>query len=162
MRILARPHQLPARLATGAFILNSGLTMAASARQSAAGIHGMASTAYPFLKDLDPEKFTRWVATGQIAVGAALLIPLVPSLLAGAALTAFAGGLIGIYLRTPGLRKQGSLRPTEEGIGIAKDVWLLGIGTGLVAEELSRDPAGPGLRPGSLSRTGSVGVHGHR
>ncbi|MEV4244538.1 hypothetical protein AB0J63_14115 [Streptosporangium canum] len=139
MRILARPHQFPARLATGAFILNSGLTLAGSSAEGAAHIHAMASTAYPFLKDMDPEEFTRWLARGQIAVGTALLIPLVPSLLAGAALTAFAGGLVGLYLRTPGLRQEGSLRPTQEGLVVAKDVWLLGIGAGLVAEELIRD-----------------------
>ncbi|MER5420060.1 hypothetical protein [Streptosporangium roseum] len=139
MRILARPHQFPVRLATGAFILNSGLTLADSSREGAAHIHGMASTAYPFLKDMDPEEFTRWLARGQIAVGTALLIPLVPSLLAGAALTAFAGGLVGLYLRAPGLRQEGSLRPTQEGLSVAKDVWLLGIGAGLVAEELTRD-----------------------
>ncbi|MFD8563855.1 hypothetical protein ACWDOR_09060 [Streptosporangium canum] len=139
MRILARPHQFPARLATGAFILNSGLTLADSSAEGAAHIHAMASTAYPFLKDMDPEEFTRWLARGQIAVGTALLIPLVPSLLAGAALTAFAGGLVGLYLRTPGMRQEGSLRPTQEGLAVAKDVWLLGIGVGLVAEELIRD-----------------------
>lgn len=139
MRILARLHQFPARLATGAFILNSGLTLADSSAEDAAHIHAMASTAYPFLKDMDPEEFTRWLARGQIAVGTALLIPLVPSLLAGAALTAFAGGLVGLYLRTPGLRQEGSLRPTQEGLVVAKDVWLLGIGVGLVAEELIRD-----------------------
>ncbi|WP_433257571.1 hypothetical protein ACQPYK_20915 [Streptosporangium sp. CA-135522] len=139
MRFLARPHQLPARLAAGAFIMNSGLTLASSYRESAPHIHGMAATAYPFLKDMDAEEFTRWLAKGQIAVGAALLIPLVPSLLAGAALTAFAGGLVGLYLKTPGLRQEGSLRPTQEGLSFAKDVWLLGIGAGLVAEELVRD-----------------------
>ncbi|MGV9772900.1 hypothetical protein [Streptosporangium sp. NPDC003464] len=139
MRILTRPHQFPVRLAAGAFILNSGLTLADSYKDSAAHIHGMAATAYPFLKGMDPEQFTRWLAKGQIAVGTALLVPLVPSLLAGAALTAFAGGLVGLYLRTPGLRQEGSLRPTQEGLSVAKDVWLLGIGTGLVVEELTRD-----------------------
>jgi hypothetical protein len=34
------------------------------------------------------------------------------------------------------MRREGSLRPTEQGIPLAKDVWLLGIGAGLVAEEL--------------------------
>ncbi|WP_326822522.1 hypothetical protein [Streptosporangium sp. NBC_01756] len=158
MRLLARPHQFPVRLTAGAFLLNSGLTIAASAGESAPHIHGMASTAYPFLKDMDPEEFTRWLARGQIAVGAALLIPLVPSLLAGAALTAFAGGLVGLYLRTPGLRQEGSLRPTQEGIPIAKDIWLLGMGAGLVAEELARDRAGCGKlrkRP-RPRRSGSV------
>ncbi|MFF5211648.1 hypothetical protein [Streptosporangium sp. NPDC000396] len=138
MRILARSHQLPVRIAAGSFILNSGLTKAAADAETARQIHGMASGAYPFLKDMDPEEFTRCFAKGEIALGVALLVPIVPSLLAGAALTAFAGGLVGLYLKTPGLRQEGSLRPTPEGIAIAKDAWLLGIGTSLVTEELFR------------------------
>ncbi|GAA3443963.1 hypothetical protein [Planomonospora venezuelensis] len=138
MRLLARPHQLPARLAAGALILNSGLTKSAADKETAAQLHGMASGAYPFLKDMDPEDFVKLLSKAEIAVGAALLIPAVPSVLAGAALTAFAGGLLGLYLRTPGMREEGSLRPTHQGMAIAKDVWLLGIGAGLVAEELRR------------------------
>jgi hypothetical protein len=138
MRILARPHQLPARLAAGAFILNSGLTKRKADKETATVVHGMAAGTYRFLQGQDAEEFTRRVSTAEIALGAALLIPVVPSLLAGAALTAFAGGLLGLYLKTPGMRQEGSLRPSQEGIVLAKDVWLLGIGAGLVAEELTR------------------------
>ncbi|WP_427891801.1 hypothetical protein ACQHIV_04120 [Kribbella sp. GL6] len=56
--------------------------------------------------------------------------------LAGAGLTAFSAGLAGLYLRTPGLRCPGSLRPTDQGVPIAKDVWLLAIGTALVVGNL--------------------------
>ena len=52
------------------------------------------------------------------------------------ALTAFSGGLLGLYLRTPGMRKPGSLAPTEQGLAIAKDSWLLGIGIGLFTRGL--------------------------
>lgn len=139
MRILARPHQLPARIAAGVIILNSGLSKRAADKETATGVHGMASGTYPFLKDMDPEEFTRLLSKSEIALGAALLTPVVPSLLAGAALTAFAGGLIGLYLKTPGLREEGSLRPSQQGLAIVKDIWLLGIGTGLVIEELTCD-----------------------
>ncbi len=44
--------------------------------------------------------------------------------------------LLGLYLRTPGMREEGSLRPSAQGLAVAKDVWLLGIGLGLVIEEL--------------------------
>ena len=60
-----------------------------------------------------------------------------PSVLAGAALTAFSGGLLGLYARTPGLRKEGTPLPTQQGIPIAKDVWMLGIGLGLVIDQLT-------------------------
>lgn len=139
MRILARPHQLPARIATGAYILNSGLSKRDADKETAAGTHGMAAGAYPFLRDRDPEEFTRLLSKVEITLGAALLLPVVPSLVAGAALAGFAAGLLGLYLKTPGMREEGSLRPTRQGIGMAKDVWMLGIGTGLVIEELTRD-----------------------
>jgi hypothetical protein len=61
----------------------------------------------------------------------------VPAGLAGAALTAFAVGTLGLYLRTPGLRQEGSLRPTEQGIAITKDIWLVGIGLALVIDEIA-------------------------
>ncbi|WP_067467690.1 hypothetical protein [Actinomadura macra] len=138
MRISARAHQLPVRLTVGAFVLNSGLSKLRSEEEGAEGTHGMATTAYPFLGSLDPQEFTRKLGMAEVALGAALLVPIVPSLLAGAALTAFAGGLTGLYLRTPGMREEGGLRPTQQGIPLAKDSWLVGIGASLVLEELGR------------------------
>jgi hypothetical protein len=120
------------RISAGAFILNSGLGKRGADEQTAAGLHGFASGTYPFLKDVEPRQFVQALSTAEIAVGAALLTPFVPTALAGAVLTGFAGGLLGLYLRTPGMRKEGSLAPTEQGLTIAKDVWLLGIGVGLL------------------------------
>ncbi|MEO3873026.1 hypothetical protein ABGB18_29785 [Nonomuraea sp. B12E4] len=137
MRIFARPHQLPPRLAAGVFFLHSGLGKIDADPQTAAFLHGTAAKAYPFLRRLAPETFTRVLSRCEVALGMALLTPVVPSLLAGAGLAGFSAGLVGLYLRTPGLRREGSLRPTDQGLSMAKDVWLLGIGLGLVAEELA-------------------------
>ena len=49
----------------------------------------------------------------------------------------FSSGLLGLYAMTPGLRKPGSILPTENGVAIAKDSWLLGIGLGLVIDDLA-------------------------
>jgi hypothetical protein len=125
------------RVATGAFILNSGLSKRNVDAEHAKGLHGMASGAYPFLGKLEPEQFAKLLSAGEITLGAALLAPVVPTALAGAALTAFAGGLVGMYLKTPGMRKEGSLAPTQQGTAIAKDVWMLGIGIGFVADALA-------------------------
>lgn len=138
MRFFARPHQLPPRLAAAAIILNSGLGKAKADEQTAAGLHGMASGTYPFLRGQDPACFIRLLSTSEIVLGTALVLPFVPSLLVGAGLTAFAAGLLGLYLKTPGMREEGSLRPSQQGIGLSKDLWLLGIGLGLVMEELGR------------------------
>ncbi|WP_106401136.1 hypothetical protein [Actinocorallia populi] len=136
MRFLVRPHQLPARLSAGLVILNSGLGKREADQPTAEGVHGMAAGTYPFLKSQDPQRFVRLLSTGEIAIGTMLLTPFVPSLVAGAALTAFAGGLLGLYLRTPGMREEGGLRPTSEGLPLVKDVWLLGIGLTLALDDV--------------------------
>ena len=124
--------EIAPRISAGAFILNSGLGKRGADAQAAAGMHGFASGTYPILKNLDPQQFAKALATTEIAIGGLLLAPFVPTAVAGAALTAFSGGLLGLYLKTPGMRKPGSLAPTESGLAIAKDVWLLGIGIGLL------------------------------
>jgi hypothetical protein len=124
--------EIAPRISAGAFILNSGLSKRGADADTAAGMHGFAAGSYPFLKNLPPQQFASLLSTSEIVVGTALLTPFVPTAVAGAALTAFSGGLLGLYLRTPGMRKPGSLAPTEQGLAIAKDSWLLGIGIGLL------------------------------
>ena len=129
------------RISAGAFILNSGLGKRDADEATAAGLHGFASGTYPFLKNVDPKTFAKALSYGEIAVGTALLTPFVPTAVAGAVLTAFSGGLLGLYLNTPGMRKPGSLAPTQEGLTVAKDVWLLGIGVGLLTRgTIDREP----------------------
>lgn len=130
---------LPLRATAGAFILNSGLDKRDPDPETAGGIHGMASTAYPFLEDQDPQDFTAKLSIGEMALGGALLAPFVPTKLVAAPLTGFAAGLLGLYAKVPGLRREGSVRPTSDGTGIAKDVWLLGIGLALVIDALTSD-----------------------
>jgi hypothetical protein len=38
------------------------------------------------------------------------------------------------------MHQRGSLKPTEDGMAIAKDSWLLGIGLSLIASGLKRRP----------------------
>lgn len=136
MRLPIKARHLPARLAVGAFILNSGCTKLGADAETAQGTHGMAAGAYPFLNKTDPQKFTRALATGEVLLGGALLAPVVPTALAGAGLTGFSAGLLGLYLRTPGMRQEGNIRPTEQGTPLAKDVWLLGIGLSFVVDSV--------------------------
>lgn len=128
---------LPPRLAAGAFMVNSGWTKLGANHEAAEGLHAMAAGTYPSVRQLDPERFTRLLAVGELTVGAALLAPVVPTGLAGAALTGFSAGLLGLYLNTPGMRREGSLRPTQQGTPLAKDVWLLGMGVGLVIDDIA-------------------------
>jgi hypothetical protein len=92
----------------------------------------MASGAYPFLASIEAKRFLRLLAIGEVTTGALLLSPLVPDRIAGAALTGFSSALVGMYGRTPALHKPGSVWPKPAGIAVSKDVWMLGIGVGLL------------------------------
>jgi len=129
--------QLPPRLITGAYFLNAGLSKRGADDATAGQLHGFASGTYPVLGKLDAKRFTSLLSTAEIAIGTALVLPLVPAWLAGAGLTAFALGTLGLYLRTPGMRQEGSLRPTQQGIPLAKDAWMVGIGLALMVDEVA-------------------------
>lgn len=129
-------RSLPGRIATGAFILHAGLEKWSGDETRAAGIHGMAAGAYPVFNEVPPPIFLKALAASEIATGALLLSPFVSDAAAGAALTAFSGGLLGMYWRTEALRKPGSIWLTQAGTAVSKDVWMFGIGLGLMLGSL--------------------------
>jgi hypothetical protein len=137
MNLRSVVRHLPQRLVTGAYILHSGIDKWGGSPEQAVGIHGMASGAYPFLKHIGPTTFLRMLSMGEMATGTLLLLPIVANRVAGAALTGFSGALVTMYLRTPALRKPGSVWPSQSGIAVSKDVWMLGIGTGLILDSLT-------------------------
>lgn len=134
MALPLKLRHVPGRVAAGAYTLHAGLEKWQADPERAAGIHGMAAGTYPVLKDVPPEQFVKALAAGEIALGGALLLPFVPTRVAGAALTGFSVALLGLYARTPGLRKPGSIWPEPAGIGLSKDVWLAAIGAGLTLD----------------------------
>src|SRR5215216_5095093 len=111
MDLRLKAWQLPPRLITGAYFINSGLSKRGADDATAGQLHGFAAGTYPALGKLDAKRFTGLLSTAEIAIGAALVLPVVPAWLAGTGLTAFALGTLGLYLRTPGMREEGSLRP---------------------------------------------------
>jgi uncharacterized membrane protein YphA (DoxX/SURF4 family) len=137
MRLPVKARHLPQRMATGAFILNSGVGKLSADEETAAQLHGFAVGTYPFLAKLKPKDFARLLAVSEIALGSTLLLPFVPSIVAGAGLAAFSGGLLGLYIKTPGMRKEGTPFPTQQGVPLAKDVWMMGIALGLVIDDLT-------------------------
>jgi uncharacterized membrane protein YphA (DoxX/SURF4 family) len=137
MRLRLPLRDVPTRIATGAYIAHAGWDKWHGSEQLATGVHGMASGAFPFLRGIPPTAFLKALAAGELATGAALLTPTVSNRIAGAALTGFAGALMTMYLRTPTLHKPGSVWPTQAGTGVSKDVWMLGIGLGLLAGRAS-------------------------
>jgi hypothetical protein len=97
----------------------------------------MAAGSFPVLEKVSPPTFVKLLAAGEMATGALLLAPFVSPVKSGAVLTAFSGALLTMYARTPGMRKPGSIWPTPQGIGLSKDVWMTGVGAGLVISGLS-------------------------
>ncbi len=140
MRLPVKARHLPPRLAAGAFILNSGVGKLSADEETVAQLHGFAVGTYPFLGKLKPRDFVRLLAASEIVLGSALLLPIVPSAVAGAGLAVFSGGLLGLYARTPGMRKEGSPFPTQQGLPLAKDAWMMGIALGLVIDDLTDRP----------------------
>ena len=146
------PRRAPLRLATGAFVLSAGLDKWHGDEQTAAQLHGFARGTYPFLNRIESRRFLRMLSAGEIAVGSTLLLPVVPAAVAGAALTGFSAGLLGLYLRTPGMRRgRWDPRSTPEGLPLSKDVWMLGAGLALLIDALTAND-GPARRPGGRSR----------
>lgn len=131
------PRHLPLRLAAGAFILNSGIGKLDSDDEAAEGTHAMAAGAYPFLDQFTPRVFVKALATTEIALGAALLVPILPRTLVASGFTAFSAGLVGLYLRTPALRRgQYDPRPSADGVGIAKDIIMFGAAASFLLDSL--------------------------
>jgi hypothetical protein len=69
MEIMMRLRHLPVRLATGAFILDSGINHTNADEQTAGQVHSMASGTYPFFFSLDPRTCTRLLGFGEAALG---------------------------------------------------------------------------------------------
>ncbi|MGP9529178.1 hypothetical protein [Glutamicibacter sp. AOP5-A2-18] len=120
------------RLVSGAFILNSGINKLRIDEASAAGLQQMASNGVPQLAELEPSVFGKVVSISEISLGSALLLPLVPSRLAGLGLGAFSAVLLSSYLRTPGMTESDGVRPSADGTALAKDFWLAGIAAALI------------------------------
>jgi hypothetical protein len=134
---------VPVRLATGAVILDQGLSKLGMDEEHAKWFHERAVLVYPQLGDVAPKDFVQLLAAGEIALGSSLLgMGFVPPGVAGLGLTAFGGSLTRLYLTAPGMRREGSLGPSQQGIALVKDSWMLAIGAALVLDALF----GPGPR----------------
>jgi hypothetical protein len=142
MSLSAKLRRAPLRLVTGVFILDGGIKKLSGDASAATAIHGMATGTYPSLGSMEPKQFLKTLAIGEIGLGSVLLLPKFPTSVAGAALTGFSGALLNMWWRTPGMHEPGSPRPTQAGTAVAKDVWMLGIGLGLLLDAVfSREHA---------------------
>jgi len=152
MSIAAKLRRAPLRATTGAFILNSGLSKFEADDETAKTLHSLASGTYPFLAKVPPKVFVKALAAGEVALGGALLLPIIPAGVAGLGLTGFSSGLLGIYWKTPGMHSEGLPRPTMQGTPIAKDFWMFGVGTSLVVDALLTESRATGIEARANAR----------
>ena len=124
----------PIRLTYGAFFLHTALSKRELDEKGRRGLHAFASAAYPPLQHVSPATFGAGMTVAESAIAAALLVPFVPAPVGAAGLTAFGAGLVGTYARVPGLRREGSVRPTEFGLGTAKDSWMVATGSAVLID----------------------------
>jgi hypothetical protein len=128
---------IPVRLATGAIILDQGLLKLGADEDTANWLHGRAGQVFPQFADMEPKDFMQLLSTCEIGLGVALLgIGFVPASVAGLGLAVFGGSLTRLYLKSPGTRREGTIAPSQQGVGLAKDSWMLAIGTALVLDSL--------------------------
>ena len=92
MALPVKLHHLPQRIAAGGFILNSGISKLSADEATTEQLYGFAVGTYPFLSKLKPKDFVRLLAATEITLGSALILPIIPSALAGA-------GLAGVFRR---------------------------------------------------------------
>ncbi len=114
-----------------------GLTKRSLDVEGATGLRDQAANAFPVLKRVDPVLFGKLLSGGEILLGAALIAPVVPTWAAAAGLAGFSGALMRVYLKTPGMTREDGIRPAPAGMGIARDVFMLGSALGLLVEELT-------------------------
>lgn len=128
---------VPLRLATGAYILNSGIGKKDAEDDRAKALQEEAQAGFPSLGRLEPRTFVGLLSKAEITLGAALLAPFVPAGVAGVALTGLAGGLLWMYWKTPEVHMPGNPRPVGKGVCLAKDSWLFSIGLALAIDAAS-------------------------
>lgn len=117
---------------TGAFVLNSGLGKRGMPTETAQGLQAFAATGVPAVTKMSPDAFGKFVAYSEIGIGAALLAPVVSNKLSGAALGVFSAGLMSMYFRNPAMTESDGIRPSQDGMSLSKDIFMLAIAGALV------------------------------
>jgi len=102
--------------------------------ERAQALQGAAARAFPFLASIPPATFGKLPAGTEIAPAPPCCCRWCQTGWPVPALTAFSGSLLAMYLRTPAMHKPGERLAAPAGVAVSKDVWMLGIGLGLIAD----------------------------
>ncbi|MDY6049112.1 MAG: hypothetical protein SPI77_00825 [Corynebacterium sp.] len=120
------------RMIPGAFILNSGLGKLKADPETSAGLQQFAATGIKQVEKLPSDKFAKIIGSSEVALATTLLALPIPNIIAGAGLTAFGAGLLTMYFGNENNTESDGIRPSHDGLLLAKDSWLVALGLGLV------------------------------
>ena len=120
------------RLIPGAFIINSGIGKLKADEEASAGLQQFAMTGVPAVEKLPSDKFAKILGSAEVALGSTLVALPIPNFIAGAGLTAFGAGLLTLYFGNEDNTEADGVRPSQKGLVLAKDSWLVALGLGLI------------------------------
>jgi hypothetical protein len=142
MELSANVRRAPLRLTTGAFVLNSGVTRFNADEQTSKRLQQTAAQWLPQVNRMDSRTFAKTVAAGEVALGTALMLPVVPAAIAGLGITAFAASLLAARGSAAGQHVGPTGVPTESttpepAVPKATEAWMLGSGVSLLLDALT-------------------------
>ncbi|WP_394282148.1 hypothetical protein [Corynebacterium sp.] len=127
------PASIALRVIPGAYILNSGIGKLKLPEEASAGLHQAATSGISAIKNLPAKDFSKYLGGAEVGLGAALLAPFVSNKVAGAGLVAFGSGLLTMYFNNEENTESDGIRPSQQGLSLSKDSWLVALGLGLLA-----------------------------
>ena len=137
MEISANLRRAPLRLSTGAFVVNSGISNFNASDETAKKLQTNAARLVPQVERMDPRTFAKVLAAGEVTLGTALILPIVPAAVAGLGLSAFAASLLATQRPTNGQHADGQNDPPASATPAATDAWMLGAGVSLLLDALT-------------------------
>jgi uncharacterized membrane protein YphA (DoxX/SURF4 family) len=137
MEISANLRRAPLRLSTGAFVINSGIGTFNADDDTTKRLQTNAARLVPQVEKMDPRTFAKLLAAGEVTLGTALVLPIVPAAVAGLGLSAFAASLLATQRPTNGQHADGQNEPPAQATATATDAWMLGAGLSLLLDALT-------------------------
>jgi uncharacterized membrane protein YphA (DoxX/SURF4 family) len=137
MEISSNIRRAPLRLSTGAFVVNSGISTFNADDETTKRLQTTAARLVPQVERMQPRTFARVLAAGEVTLGTALMLPVVPAAVAGLGLSAFAASLLAAERPTNGQHANGKGEPTTQATPTATEAWMLGAGVSLLLDALT-------------------------
>jgi len=137
MEISANLRRAPLRLTTGAFVVNSGISTFNADDETTKKLQTSAARLVPQVERMDSRTFAKVLAAGEVTLGTALMLPVVPAAVAGLGLSAFAASLLATQRHTNGQHADARSEPPAPATVTATDAWMLGAGVSLLIDALT-------------------------